>query len=188
MPIPYDVVFVHSAQMVRKEDGTYVFLAEDKAGFLHGETRVKAAQILWARGLIRQLVAVGGPTKDGASKAKLIADLLGYGAIPLETQPYTQSNIEEIKRFLGDRKGRFGLLTNFYHIPRAIRMATENGVNLIPICAESVLMAADMSQAKQIEEWYGSASMLRRMLFEIQGLRDLEGGEYLNPPDRPERS
>ncbi len=175
----YDVVFVHAAQM-EKRGGEYVFLPEDGSGFLHGEIRIEAAKILMAQGMVRQFVAVGGPTKDGVSKAEMIAVILGGGTIPLKTQPNTQSNISEIKNFLGDTEGVFGLLTNFYHVPRAIRMASEKGVNLIPICAEAVLMAADIGWTEKIKEWYGSDSMLTRILSEVRGLSDLETNAYSN--------
>lgn len=169
----YDRVFVHSAQMAKVGDG-YEFLAEDEHGFLHGEIRVEAIKILRKQGRVREIIVVGGPTKDGMSKVKLIAEKIGGQVTQLESIPSTENNIEMIKNYLGEDYGINGLLTNFYHLPRAMRLAAEKGLNLIPICAEAVLLTDSPRWLKEIKKWYGQGSMLTRVLSEIRGLNSLE--------------
>ena len=70
------------------------------------------------------------------------------------------------------------MLTNFYHLPRAMRLATENEVNLIPICAEVVLLTDAPQWLEKIKDWYTQGSMLIRILSEIQGLSYLEIEQY----------
>lgn len=172
----FDKVFVHTAEMALIE-GRYEFLPEDKHGcFLHGEIRVKAIEIFQEK--VKEIIVVGGPTEDGVSKAKLMADRIGRKAIPLESIRSTRGNIEAIKNYLGGDNGRNGFLTNFYHIPRTLRLVAENGLNLIPICAEAVLLTDNPRWANKIKEWYHHPSMLKRVLREIQGLSFLEDGKY----------
>jgi hypothetical protein len=173
----FDKVFVHTAEMALIE-GRYEFLPEDKHGFLHGEIRVEAIKILRKQEKVKEIIVVGGPTEDGASKAKLMADRIGGKVIPLESIRSTRGNIESIKNYLKGNNGRNGFLTNFYHIPRTLRLVAENGLDLIPICAEAVLLADNPCWINKIKEWYQHSSMLKRIVSEIQGLSFLEDGKY----------
>lgn len=169
----YDRVFVHAAEMAKAGEG-YEFLPEDKHGFLHGEIRVEAVKVLRKQGRVKEIIVVGGPTEDGVSKAKLIAERIGGAVIQLESIPSTQNNIRVIKNYLGDCGGKNGLLTNFYHLPRAMKLTSSKGLNLIPICAEAILLTDDPNWLRKIEDWYGQASMYTRILSEIQGICSLE--------------
>ena len=173
----YDRVFVHAGQMEKRGD-EYEFLTEDKHGFLHGEIRVEAVKILREQGRIKEIIVVGGPTEDGMSKVKLIAERIGGKVTQLESTPSTRSNLEVIKKYLGDDEGKNGLLTNFYHLPRAMRLSAEKGLNLIPISAEAVLLADDPRWLEKIKEWHSQSSMLKRIISEIYGLSCLEEEKY----------
>lgn len=173
----YGKVFVHAAEMVKREE-RYEFLEENQDGFLHGEIRVEAIKILRKQEKVDEIVIVGGPTPDGASKVKLIAEMIGGKTTQLETRPNTGGNIQSIKGYLGEDKGRNALLTNFYHIPRVLRLINDNGVRVIPLCAEAVLLTDDPKWKEKIEEWYGQFPMLKRILSEIQGLSDIEKENY----------
>lgn len=176
----YDKIFVHAAQMTKIGDG-YVFMGEDKHGFLHGEIRVEATKVLRRQNRVNEIIVVGGPTEDGMSKVKLIAERIGGVVTQLESIPSTQNNLDVIKDYLGDDRGNNGLLTNFYHLPRAMRLSIERGLNLIPVCAEAVLLSEDVNWLGKIKEWYGGQdSMFLRLISEIQGLSDLEKDSYNN--------
>jgi len=164
-----------------KVGDVYEFLAEDEHGFLHGEIRVEAIKILQKQGRVREIIVVGGPTKDGMSKVKLIAEMIGGKVTQLESIASTEGNIKTIKNYLGEDKGKNGLLTNFYHIPRVLRLISENGLRMIPICAEAVLLADNPQWLNKIKEWYGEPSMLKRILSEIQGLNYIED-KNIKPP------
>ena len=90
--------------------------------------------------------------------------------------------MDTIKAYLTKVKnrGRNGLLTNFYHLSRALRLISDNGFKLIPVCAESVLLTDNPNWLKEIKEWYNQLSMLKRTLSEIQGLTDIELETYQN--------
>ena len=163
--------------MARMEGG-YKFLGKDKHGFLHGEIRVEAVKVLRKQGRVKEIVVVGGPTEDGTNKVELIANMIGGTVTKLESMPSTRSNLDAIKSFLGEGSGNNGLLTNFYHLPRATRLATEKGLNLIPICAEAILLTDSPHWLGKIKSWYDQDSMLTRILSEIQGLSHLEGENY----------
>lgn len=179
----YDRVFVHAGQMAKVGE-EYEFLPEDRHGFLHGEIRVEAIKILRKQGKVKKIIVVGGPTEDGMNKVKLIAERIGGKVIQLESTPSTRNNLEVVKEYLGDLgddEGKNGLLTNFYHLPRAMRLSAEKGLNLIPVCAEAILLTDDPHYWEgKIEKWYSQDSMLARFLWEIQGLSCLEKEKYDN--------
>ena len=172
-----DKVFVHTGEMERRGK-EYEFLAKDKRGFIHGEIRVAAIKILREQGKVKEIIVVGGPTKDGANKVRIIAKMIGGKVTQLQSVASTGGNIKAIKDFLGEDTGKNALLTNFYHIPRALRLITDNGLKIIPLCAEAILLTDDPNWLKKITEWYNQPSMLRRILSEIEGLSDIEKGTY----------
>ena len=75
---------------------------------------------------------------------------------------------------------KIGLLTNLYHLPRALRFAVEVRIKtsrievppLIPICAESVVVLPDQNMYNRETEY------LLRLDSERRGLKDLERGTY----------
>ena len=178
----YDRIFILAAQMERRGE-RYDFLEEDRNGFLHGEIRVAAAKLLIEKGMVKEVIVVGGPTLDGRSKVELIAALLPTTVpiVKLETQPNTLSNVEKIKEYLaeeGEEGEKNGLLTSFYHLPRALRMISANGYKLIPIAAEAILLADDPCWEGKIREWYSEESMLTRIVSEIRGLSAIEMARF----------
>jgi len=177
----YDRVFVLAAEMYRRDGRYYDFLVEDNNGFLHGEVRVRAIEILWRQEKVKEIVVVGGPTRGGENKAQFIAKLIagkigkkiGTTVVPLESKASTCGNLEAIKSYytVGENDG---LLTQFYHMPRVLRLMKEMGINLIPICAEAILLTHSLSWLEKMREWYSSPAMVQRIIMEINGLSAIE--------------
>lgn len=75
-----------------------------------------------------------------------------------------------------------GLLTSFWHLPRATRMFIDNtDLRLIPICAEAVIYEAEF---ENIQKFYTEEGLSRIVgaakndLSEIRGMSDQEKGSY----------
>lgn len=175
----YNRVFVLAGEM-EKTNGGHDFLEEDKYGSIHGKIRVEAIKILRNQGRVKEIIVVGGPTKDGKSKAQLIATRIGGKVTKLESEASTGGNFETIEKHLNKNgcENNDGLLTNFYHLPRTLRLISNKGFKLIPICAEAVLLTDKSRWVKNIKEWYRHPSMVDRIHWEIQGLSDIEEGNY----------
>lgn len=171
----YDQVFVLAAEMVRQGE-EWTFLSQDRHGFLHGEVRIEAVNMLLRQGMVEELIVVGGPTKDEVSKVDLMAELIEGKVTRLESIASTGGNVGAIKRHV--RGENNGILTQFYHLPRTWRLLAENGLSLVPICAEAVLLADNPNRIEEIRRWYSDEAMVLRMIMEITGLSDLEAGRY----------
>lgn len=171
----HNQVFVLAAEMVRQGE-EWTFLPQDRYGFLHGEVRIEAANILSRQGMVEELIVVGGPTKDGVSKVDLMAKLIEGKVTRLESIASTGGNIGAIKRHV--RGENNGILTQFYHLTRTWKLLAENGLLLVPICAEAVLLADNPDRVEEIRRWYSDKSMVHRIIMEISGLSDLEAGRY----------
>lgn len=183
MNIPkYNRVFVLAGEM-EKTNGNYDFLEEDKSGFINGEPRYEAVELLKKHGRVNEIIFVGGPVKNDETKSKadVMKDKMEGNAIALPSEANTKSNIEAIENYLEKNKsndGTDGLLTQFYHLPRIMRLIKDKKLNLTPICAEAILLAERPSRVKDIKEWYSQPSMVHRIYCEIDGLSDIEKGKY----------
>ncbi len=165
--------------------------------YLGGQIRMEAA-VDFAPNTDTYIV-VGGDHKDG--KYKKIDDMKNFLKkrfnelqLPKEQQPKiiriysatdTTGNLWAIKRAFRDTgklnwfsNKRVGILTNFYHIPRAMRFAADifNDVSVlfIPISAEAVIY-----RHKPTYTDYPKA-ILKRIKLELNGLRAWECKKYKN--------
>jgi len=186
--IVYDRVFLHISEM-KKAGDKYVFLEKDEHGSLLGDIRVEAAKILIKQKRVGTIITVGGPTLDRKeSKAKLVAKMIpnGVKVVALDSQPNTGGNLKAIMDYLSNEKvGINAFLTNYYHIPRLLKLILQNGTSviaggsmLVPLCAEAVLLTDSETWAEKIREWYSDKFMLKRIISEIQGLSHLEQNKY----------
>ncbi len=114
------------------------------------EFRFKAAKRLHELGVSR-FVLVGGVVKDAPSISKpdVMENLLvtKYNMplsciIKVVSESNTEGNVKAVKEYLADNKidRGLGLLTNFFHLPRAVKQFSEfTDLIFSPICAESVV-------------------------------------------------
>ena len=173
----YNQIFVLASEMAQREDGEWDTIREDRNGFLDdGGARIAAVKVLREQGKVNEIVAVGGKAIEGVSKVELMAERIGGEVTRLESEASTGGNFAAIERHISGKDN--GFLTHFYHLPRALRIMAERELNLIPICAEAVLLADNPHWMEEIRKWYSSQAMVRRFLAEIYGLSDLEAGRY----------
>lgn len=147
-----------------------------------------------------QRVRVSKPEVMGhlLKTASGLGDMVGKRKIDLVTigsRPSTLGNAlavaEYFRREPPTTSGAIGLLTNFYHLPRAMRFfGSACPYPLVPICAESVVLtAAQGGPASRTSELEAQivATTSANLLQEIRGLGSLEQGTYqvaptLKPP------
>ncbi len=162
---------------------------------LGGELRIKAAAEVFKLGVVEKIVCVGGNIKgSNIPKGKVMRNyLIRYHRLPKEkvefylSEPHTQGNTNIINNYIKKQKispGECAFLTNFYHIPRAIKDFQKQRISIAPIPAESVLIA---EERKKIEKFYSSKSMLKRVISEIKGIWDKERGVYKSGRVTPRR-
>ncbi|MBI3075069.1 MAG: hypothetical protein HYY92_02585 [Parcubacteria group bacterium] len=183
-------VFVLGADMEKDlPSGKYTFVEGDRNGYIGGETRIHAAQMLLWKGLVKEMFVVAGPTKDGASKAHMMAELIGCGAIPLECgTANTGGNFDVIKAHYDEIGGpeddaRDGILTHLYHLPRVWLLARQYGLeHLFPVPAEGVLAVfghpnAGTDLLALLTAKCGNALYAERILSEARGCVEMQARE-----------
>jgi hypothetical protein len=176
-------VFLLSAAVQNKGEG-YELAEMDAGGILLGEWRLEACKQLISKNPELNVVIVGwhdelDPT---VSRATVMHDLLigHYDVDParLETitqeEDGTQGNMKAIARYLSEGKvgpEECALLTNFYHLPRVMRLLAEQGGLLItPIAAESLLV----HRQEEIRVAYSSEAFSGRLMNELNSLGPTE--------------
>lgn len=97
----------------------------------------------------------------------------------IESQPDTLGNLWALRKFLEEHRislpsGKAGILTNFYHMPRTLRLASEVFPETVfrPIAAESV----GPEPASGYREHSGPHEL--RIAREISGLNDWQNARY----------
>jgi len=165
------------------------------------EFRYKAVKKLFDAGVAERFMLVGGPIRNEKNQVivreeveALACHIMKYTLtskyeIPaaamhtVSSRPNTIGNItavsEELKARDSQYLARVGVLTNFYHLPRALRLFHEHSIlRPIPICAESLLMSDEMEH-EYIRKFYTEQGLpLILGQGEIQGLSDIEKGTY----------
>src|SRR3990167_1221192 len=185
----YDIVIVLCAAR-RQEDKKFPEFQDGK--YLGGQTRMEAAAELFKRNEATKFVIVGGynPKSEYSQKVQDMEKFLkekctGILLDPIPSLPCTYHNfIAVFNTWLKEGKGfknkKIGLLTNFYHFPRALRFVAElrneaefaKIPSILPISAESIVQ---VSQPTMVTEF---GAYLLRFEDERQGLRDLEMSNY----------
>lgn len=188
----YDIVILLCASFLN-EKGAFDELSPDSS-YLGGPVRMRAAVDIKSK--VRKFIVVGGGIEKNNDKEKWrkVNDMYNYlidngidsdKIIRIVSEADTHGNFRAIyvcaKEILKNK--RVGILTNFYHLPRALRFAKDTFVDIkdisfIPISAESVV--------KNIKPTYLNywPEFLVRIFNEIKGLNDWERREYRGQ-DRP---
>jgi len=189
----YQAIFVLAADIEKTDSGEFKFIEKDnKNRALHGELRFKAAERLFQDGRVQRLVMIGGPQKGGTANGVQKVEIMKryliekYNIPPavIDTkisESSTAGNAIAIYEYFSTHPDFHprgcAFLTNFYHIPRAIRIFNEYGLMLRSIAAESILFEGQEEQ-KDILEKYRQEAMINRIESEINGLKDWEQGTY----------
>ena len=194
-PERYSRVYLLCAKMVLDEKGEHVFPAFNSDGLVNGGTRVHAAKIMLEKKLTPAIFPVGGIDTDGFDKIAHIARLVSEEtekSCPLYSMLGTQGNSTAIHDHLAKNPpapfmgyAQVGILTEFYHLPRAMRMMfrEQSAYHLVPVCAEAILFLDNNMDALILRTYismrhYLSPKAMERLLAEMRGLAALERGSY----------
>lgn len=188
----YNYVIVLCASTLN--DGKFDEFSKD-GSYLGGQVRMQAAADFCKNGNTEKLIVVGGGygEKNKLKRWKKVDDmksfLIGEGIsgkniIRVCSNSDTSGNLRAIYITLNDnlKNKTVGLLTNFYHIPRAMRFAQDPefvwNFKMIPICAESVANSSVPTYLKY------STEFMMRVIGDVVGLRDWENGNYRGQDSR----
>ncbi len=188
----YDIIIVLCAS-ARSDDGKFVEF--EKGQYLGGQTRMDAAVKLYKDNHKAQFILVGGYNKNEEKSDKVngmqqfLEEKCGQDVDTLlcPSLPCTRHNLIAIfntwkknKVFFDKLKNKkIGVLTNFYHLPRALRFWSElvsqeefAGIPTpFPISAESIIGDSGEAHIRFIE-------YLLRINGEVKGLKDIEEAHY----------
>lgn len=196
----YVAVIVLAPGITQTENGKCEF-SERKSTFRYEvegdphEFRFKAAQKLYRTRACSSFILVGGTVKNKEEilKADVMKDRLSTHyqipedrLIPIRSASNTEGNAIEAVRYLSEKNVLFidgvGLLTNFYHLPRAIKTFIDvANLRLIPISAESVVYDDEFDNIKQFYTSEGCSRILgdsKDSDSEIKGMFARETGSY----------
>jgi|SRR3989344_2263299 len=189
-PERYSRVYLLCTEMVVDAKGNHVFPNANKDGAIHGEARVHAARIILEKGLAPAIFPVGGIDKDGFDKVTETARMISEDEMkvqPLWSTRSTQGNAAVIHEHLAHNPpmqfvgyAQVGILTQFHHLPRAMRMLHDQRQHhIVPVCAEAILLAYDREKwLPSIMEWYSAPEMTRRLIKEMEGAAAIENNSY----------
>ena len=158
-------------------------------GVAHGgKMRLDAAIKMFKDKIVDNIIVVGGKVNDSDDeKTEVMADYLIEKNIPkdkvikIPSATNTQGNAAAVKKYMFDSriKGqKIGLLTSFYHLPRAMKFFAREGLCFEPIVAEAILIDHPAYGLQKIHQFYINTKMLERLNKELQGLADMEKGSY----------
>jgi len=207
----YAAVIILSSGVTQMDEGSLVF-NKDGIIFNYEfegdrEFRLKAAQKLYQDRACSNFIIVGGNVdtringelktynynNQSVPKAKVIKSrLVEKYMIPescitsLESIPSTEGNAIKVLQHLSEKNiqtlDKVGLLTNFYHLARAIRMFVDvSNLRLVPIAAEGVIYDEEFESIKDFYKSEGFSRLLndiRNCKSEIKGMGDREKGLY----------
>jgi len=184
----YDYVVVLCASGLNQQGA---FDEIDQHGlYLGGQVRMRAAIELYNNPLIRtgKFILIGGGVEEqGKEKWRKVVGMRSFlenNAVPrsnivcIASGSDTPGNFRALWKVYGSEieQSRVGILTNFYHLARSMRIAQDAqfawDAHFIPICAESIIMAGIPFSLSHIPE------LTTRIAQEIKGLSDWEKGEY----------
>jgi uncharacterized SAM-binding protein YcdF (DUF218 family) len=184
----YDFVIVLCPSALNKNNSFEEISASGL--YLGGAVRMQSVVDFEKSDTTPKLIVVGGWTKE--DEWKKINDMRNFlvengisskKIIRVISDPDTLGNMRAIYKTLKDdlQGKRVGVLTNFYHLPRAMYFANDQkfnwSVNFVPICAESVIALDKSSYLKN------KTSFIKRITMEIKGLRDWVSNNYSDQND-----
>jgi DUF218 domain len=160
----------------RFENERVVLEQDDANGYLGGRVRLQAAVEVFPR--TRLMILLGGSEgKVRAMRSYLMEHLPALAEsrmMLVESSPDTLGNLRALAKVMESRsERRVGVLTNFYHIPRAMRLASDiisnPRISIVPLVAEA--MVSDTGP-------FNEEHLSLRNQHEMCGLRALEEGTY----------
>lgn len=194
MEYKYNLAIVLCASALNERNEFDEVDKDKKSGepiYVGGKIRMQAAADF--ESMVKKIIVVGGGAekKYECSNFKKVDDMKKFlcceneidsnRVIRILSEPDTTGNLNAIKKlkildeFKG-KKDKIVMLTNFYHLPRAMRMASDifegMNINFVSIAAEAVIKKCHPSYSFYPKEF------LFRIYREINGLRDWENGKY----------
>jgi len=155
---------------------------------LFGELRLWGFASLLLGGYARKLIVVGGnegrykDERPVINRAEAIRQMLihDHGVLPdkveaIPSASNTGGNIAIIKK---RGRGRFAVVSNHYHLPRAAMDMTAAGITAPLIPAESFWLLEDRSHKDMLIDLLDGGPLAQRVAEEIQGIADKLGGTY----------
>ncbi len=136
---PLDAIVVLGGGTTEAPDG--------RAQLAHAGDRVGFAAQLYHQGIVKRIIVTGGGVKrlehrsqnDPSIQAKRILTGMGIPESAIEELPglNTSQEMQELKTRTDLWQGKqCGLLTSAFHMPRALGLATANGVEVVPVVAD----------------------------------------------------
>lgn len=182
----YNYVIVLCASPLNKDK--FDELSSD-GSYLGGQVRMQAAVDFYFSKRVRKFIIIGGGMEksEKIKKWEKVEDMRTFlinKNVPAKnisglcSDSDTHGNLRAVyKEFNKEFYGKtVGILSNFYHLPRVMRFAQDPQfkwkVNLIPICAESVIISMPPNYLQFVQEF------LFRISNEIRGLKNWEESEY----------
>lgn len=164
--------------------------------YLGGEVRINAAAKLLSKYQETEFIVAGGYNEKNIGirgTSKKVDDIVGFlkDSNPramiqeIYSLPCTHHNFVAVFNYWKRNKispRRVGVLSNEYHLPRALAFADmlsktmlpESKTTLVPIAAEAV----DASLALKFDDNVSRAAYSRRLAYEKAGLTKLSAGDY----------
>jgi len=205
----YSAIIILAPGIIESNKGKLTF---NKNGFnfnyeIEGdphEFRFKAAKKFYLEDKNLEFILVGGTVKDENKetvkvndkevlKADVMKDILesryeisSNSLNPVKSDSNTEGNAMAVKRYLSEKNETYinniGLLTNFYHLPRAIKTFIDIAhLRLIPICAESIVYKEEFENIKHFYHHEGFSRIINDLKdhdSEIKGMLAQETGSY----------
>jgi len=178
----YDFIIIPGPS---KADESRVFPDVKDGLYLGGQVRMSAALELSCGNPETIFIATGG-FDEYSEKSAEVEDMTDFlvrfipnSVVGIPSLPCTRHNLVAVFNVIGAtiHKKRVALLTNFYHLPRALRHWTELAESEFPalpmpfpVCAESVALFEN--------SLHDLPAFTRRFEREQRGMRCLEAGRY----------
>lgn len=135
---PFDAIVVPGAGVDLAPDGSHIPTDD-------GQTRLKATAVAFSKGVAPRIILLDGKGNLGTSEAYLRGLIGGSkipnGAILVEgNSTNTATNMEELRKIVDEHQvKRVAMVTNNYHVPRAVLLSCANGIPTSPLPAEDLL-------------------------------------------------
>ncbi len=183
----YDYLITLAGEIIK--EGNNFLMPDNFDGLAQGgKMRLDAAIKMFEDKMAGNIIVVGGKVRGSDDKkVDVMAEYLFRKGIPKEkiiklySETNTRGNAIAIKYYLKKEKlftKKIGLLTNFFHLPRAIKFFVMENLCPEPIVAESILLEHPDYGLQKIHQFYINTKMLERLNQELEGISALEKGEY----------
>jgi SanA protein len=154
----HDAVFSDVADMQSNEVGlvlgTSPKVAPEQPN-LHFKGRVEAAAALYDEGKVRVLLVSGANPNDYYNEPKVMTEALVKLGVPKKAIRSdfaglrTLDSVVRAKKIFG--QDRITIISDDFHVPRAIFLARQSGIEAVGLAGESVSL--DMSYKTRLREW-----------------------------------